>query len=518
MFTDMVGYSKLTGDDQNLALELLQEHDKIIEPIINRYDGEIIKRIGDAIVAIFSNSQNIIQSSIEIQQSLKNRNIRNIQARHIVLRIGLHYGDIIIKNNEVHGLGYEIASQIEPICEYGGIAISQDLYTQVKESDQLIIKGTKNHFFIRPIATFKLKSCPKIDIYKLHLNLLDWYDEAPSQSSDYLSEQGVSESNYSPFNISRNEHDLENDWLQANKFEHEHNLSYAIYHYKMYLDYNLNLSKIQSHYVELIILHIFSQCGLVRLVDRVIKDKLKSQVSETWLHSYVLGINCFNDNNFADAINHFNHAQEILINNNQSFDELKELKNTYNVIDLTYFYKTLIFLKKNDKDMLDNMNNKMVNDSKLMHGYKVLTNLISQFLNNKSDNIQDLYKSIYKDKNLNKNAKLFLYWVLIIISKKSEIKFSIKIQNTANKLIEYLSDCIFGFQLKQFFIEKPLLHQFLAEEIEFSFIEDEGLDDFAEPEHFKTEKLTTFNFCVECGFKNENKFQFCPACGSKLTK
>ena len=119
-----------------------------------------------------------------------------------------------------------------------------------------------------------------------------------------------------------------------------------------------------------------------------------------------------NDNNFADAINHFNHAQEILINNNQSFDELKELKNTYNVIDLTYFYKTLIFLKKNDKDMLDSMNNKMVNDSKLMHGYKVLTNLISQFLNNKSDNIQDLYKSIYKDKNLNKNAKLFLYWVL----------------------------------------------------------------------------------------------------------
>ena len=34
MFTDMVGYSKLTGDDQNLALELLKEHDKIIEPII----------------------------------------------------------------------------------------------------------------------------------------------------------------------------------------------------------------------------------------------------------------------------------------------------------------------------------------------------------------------------------------------------------------------------------------------------------------------------------------------------
>ena len=55
MFTDMVGYSKLTGDDQHLALELLKEHDKIIEPIINRYNGKIVKRIGDAIVATFDN-------------------------------------------------------------------------------------------------------------------------------------------------------------------------------------------------------------------------------------------------------------------------------------------------------------------------------------------------------------------------------------------------------------------------------------------------------------------------------
>ena len=75
MFTDIVGYSKLTGDDQNLALELLKEHDKIIEPIIKRYNGTIVKRIGDAIVAIFDNSGNIIQSSVEIQQSLKNRNM-----------------------------------------------------------------------------------------------------------------------------------------------------------------------------------------------------------------------------------------------------------------------------------------------------------------------------------------------------------------------------------------------------------------------------------------------------------
>ena len=58
----------------------------------------------------------MIQSSVEIQQSLKNRNNRSIQSRHIILRIGLHHGEVIIKNDEIYGLGYELASSIEPIC------------------------------------------------------------------------------------------------------------------------------------------------------------------------------------------------------------------------------------------------------------------------------------------------------------------------------------------------------------------------------------------------------------------
>ena len=45
LFTDMVGYSKLTGQDQQLAIELLAEHDRLVEPIINRYDGKIVKRL-----------------------------------------------------------------------------------------------------------------------------------------------------------------------------------------------------------------------------------------------------------------------------------------------------------------------------------------------------------------------------------------------------------------------------------------------------------------------------------------
>ena len=120
MFTDMVGYSKLTGDDKNLALELLKEHDKIIEPIIKINKGSIVKRIGDAIVAIFDHSSNIIDSAVEIQRALKAK-YKHTKSRQIVIRIGLHYGEIILKNDEVYGLGYDIASSIEPVAEFSGI-------------------------------------------------------------------------------------------------------------------------------------------------------------------------------------------------------------------------------------------------------------------------------------------------------------------------------------------------------------------------------------------------------------
>ena len=85
-------------------------------------------------------------------------------------------------------------------------------------------------------------------------------------------------------------------------------------------------------------------------------------------------------------------------------------------------------------------------------------------------------------------------------------------------LIDELVNAISGFQLKKLFLEKPILHTMLTDEIEFTFTDDTGLDDFSEPEHIKTKEINVFNFCVECGFKNETKFQFCPSCGQKLTK
>ncbi|RCL87670.1 adenylate/guanylate cyclase domain-containing protein, partial [bacterium] len=295
MFTDIVGYSKLTGADQNLALELLKEHDKIIEPIIKQYKGKIVKRIGDAIVAIFNHSKEVIQASVEIQQALKNRNNRNTKNRHIIIRIGLHYGEIIIKKDEIYGLGYELASSIEPICEFGGIAISEDLYQQSHEKNELIIHGDGSHFFIRPIANFSFKSITnKLKIYKLYLNFLDWYDESQSQVHSYLKEQNIKSNQYDFKNISSNYNTNIQHYDKAFSFYKNNNFSYALYHYKMYLDSNIENQKDTSLYI----LYIYACLGLDRLVDRICKTLSDNFISELNL---IKGIKNFNQSNFTES-------------------------------------------------------------------------------------------------------------------------------------------------------------------------------------------------------------------------
>ena len=71
MFTDIVGYSAMINKDETHALNLLETHDKIIEPIIANYKGKVIKKIGDAIFAEFNNSEDLVNASILIQKNIQ---------------------------------------------------------------------------------------------------------------------------------------------------------------------------------------------------------------------------------------------------------------------------------------------------------------------------------------------------------------------------------------------------------------------------------------------------------------
>src|SRR5437899_11880479 len=74
MFTDMVGYSALSQRDDKLALELLEEHRRLLREIFPRFNGTEIKTIGDAFLIEFNSALEAAQCAIEIQRTLAKRN------------------------------------------------------------------------------------------------------------------------------------------------------------------------------------------------------------------------------------------------------------------------------------------------------------------------------------------------------------------------------------------------------------------------------------------------------------
>ncbi|SVD22653.1 uncharacterized protein METZ01_LOCUS375507, partial [marine metagenome] len=74
MFTDIVGYSKMVEKDETHAIKILNEHNQLIETIIRKNSGKIIKHIGDAVFAEFSSTEDAVNSAIHFQNNFKDRN------------------------------------------------------------------------------------------------------------------------------------------------------------------------------------------------------------------------------------------------------------------------------------------------------------------------------------------------------------------------------------------------------------------------------------------------------------
>src|SRR5262245_27416451 len=121
MFTDMVGYSVLSQRDDKLALELLEEHRKLLRQIFPQFNGTEIKTIGDAFLVEFNSAMEAAQCAIAIQRALAKRNADAPVVRQIQVRIGVHIGDVVHRDGGVYGDGVNIASRIEPLAEAGGI-------------------------------------------------------------------------------------------------------------------------------------------------------------------------------------------------------------------------------------------------------------------------------------------------------------------------------------------------------------------------------------------------------------
>lgn len=124
VFTDIVNFTSISAKDEQVALDLIQKQNDIIKPIVEKYNGEWLKEIGDGLLLSFGSSIEAVRCSIEIQKTLKN-------VDDLDIRIGIHQGDIFVKDGDVFGDDVNIASRIEGFAPTGGISLSDKVHKDI---------------------------------------------------------------------------------------------------------------------------------------------------------------------------------------------------------------------------------------------------------------------------------------------------------------------------------------------------------------------------------------------------
>jgi class 3 adenylate cyclase/tetratricopeptide (TPR) repeat protein len=133
MFTDIVGYSRLMGRNEAMAIEMLGEYRKILLSHIEAQGGQLVEFIGDAIFARFDSASSATAAAIAIQQHLQAFNdVRDKKLPPLQTRIGLHKGEVMLRDGAVFGDSVNIAARLEPLAVAEGICISQAVYDEVR--------------------------------------------------------------------------------------------------------------------------------------------------------------------------------------------------------------------------------------------------------------------------------------------------------------------------------------------------------------------------------------------------
>jgi adenylate cyclase len=157
---DMAGYSRLMEVDERGTLARLRTHRiELIDPVIEKNHGRIIKTTGDGMLVEFQSVADAVRSSIEIQERMRRRNSDVPDDRRIEFRIGINLGDIIFEDGDIYGDGVNIAARVEQLADVGGICVTSAVHTQVDgrveaEFEDLGEKSLKN--ISRPVRVFRV--------------------------------------------------------------------------------------------------------------------------------------------------------------------------------------------------------------------------------------------------------------------------------------------------------------------------------------------------------------------------
>ena len=143
---DVVGYSRLMGDDEAGTLAALKAHRReFFTPKTAEHSGRIVKLMGDGVLVEFASVVDAVECAVAVQSGMSERNADTPEDRRMVFRIGVNLGDVIIDGDDIYGDGVNVAARLEGLAEPGAICISRTVFNHVKGKVELGFEDLGEH-------------------------------------------------------------------------------------------------------------------------------------------------------------------------------------------------------------------------------------------------------------------------------------------------------------------------------------------------------------------------------------
>ncbi len=134
---DVVGYSRLVGEDEEGTLRTLGACREVIDELVTEHRGRVFSSAGDSIVVEFASPVEAVRCAADIQRDLERRNADLPEDRRMRFRIGINLGDVIVEGEDLLGDGVNVAARLETLADAGGICLSRAVFDQVKQKLEL---------------------------------------------------------------------------------------------------------------------------------------------------------------------------------------------------------------------------------------------------------------------------------------------------------------------------------------------------------------------------------------------
>ena len=142
LFTDIVDSTRYWDTKGDIKGRLMvDQHNRLVFPVIKKFRGKVIKTIGDSVMASFSSPENALRAAIGIQQSLEDYRNKNKRFK-LEIRIGMHTGKALIEKNDVFGDTVNVAARVEGAAKPNEILISGSTEKNVSRSEYSLSKKT----------------------------------------------------------------------------------------------------------------------------------------------------------------------------------------------------------------------------------------------------------------------------------------------------------------------------------------------------------------------------------------